>query len=391
MSKIDFNNSRYAAFFRSGEGQQVLRDFIDRSEMINVNYNWYKTQFAVNPNVTPTDSSGVASFQITAEKQKTGGMLDMRAPLGKAHPYSKEGLSFYTASIPDFTSDAIYETAMERQYKEEYFAQFGTDAPFIRQWAKTVQDLVDAKDQTMNYMAAQLQSTGKIIYDKGRGIMDNVQTALIPEDNFMTAGEKVWSSPDCKLFTQMAQLEDKWRQKTGYAGAMQWFVPKKMFQETFLTNSEVKQMVAFIRNLNSNSPMIAPENPIIPVELFNQAVVNFTGLSPIQIVQEEEKDKNWGGSTIINGWSENIAVLRPTGYAGLIMHTSLLDQKLADKFGNQYVNQNFAPIDGFSWIHTAEMANGEYKSWFTRLLVSAVPALTEFPEHIIVDTATADV
>lgn len=213
MSRFDFNNSRYAAFFRSGEGQQILRDYIDNSGMINVNYNWWKSQFTVNPEVTPTDSSGKASFMVQASENRAAGVLDMRAPLGKAHPYKKEGLSFYTGTIPDFTSDAIAETAMERMYKEKYFAEFGNDAKFIREWTKRVQDLIDAKDQTANYMCAQLQTKGYVNYDIGRGIRGIKQTAAIPAENFVKAGDKVWTAPDAKLFSQMAIIEDQFRQK----------------------------------------------------------------------------------------------------------------------------------------------------------------------------------
>lgn len=390
MSKFDFNNSKYAAFFRSGTGQQILRDYVDNSGMINVNYNWYKGQFAVNPNVTPTDVDGTATFRIEASATNPAGMLDARAPLGKAHPYKKEGFSFYTATIPDFTSDAIYETAMERQYKEDYFAQFGNDAKFIREWTKTVQDLIDAKDQTFNYLSAQLQSTGKIVYNKGRGIQGLFQKAPIPEENFVKAGAKVWTAPDAKILTYMVQIEDEFRQRTGFTGAMKWLIPKKMFQKVFLTNGEVKEWVNYIRNLNTNSPQSAPEIGIITRSLFDAAIAEYDGLSAIEIVEEEEKDKNWAGDTTINGWEENIAVLRPVGYAGLIMHTDILDQKLADKYGNSIVSQSFTPIDGFSMLHTATEANGEYMSWFTRLVVSGIPALNEYPEHIIVDTATAN-
>lgn len=390
MPRFDFNNSRYAAFFKSGTGQQILRDYIDNSGMINVNYNWYKGQFAVNPNVTPTALDGTATFRIEASVNRPAGMLDMRAPLGKSHPYTKEGFSFYTATIPDFTSDAIYETAMERQYKEDYFAQFGNDAKFIREWTKTVQDLIDAKDQTFNYMSAQLQSTGKIVYDKGRGIQGLQQKAPIPEENFVKAGAKVWTAPDAKILTYMVQIEDNFRQRTGFTGAMKWLIPKKMFRTVFLQNAEVKEWVSYIRNLNTNSPQAAPEIGVITQSLFDAAVSEYNGLSAIEIVQEEEKDKNWAGDTTINGWSENIAVLRPVGYAGLIMHTDILDQKLANKYGNSIVSQAFASVDGLSMIHNATMANGEYQSWMTRLLVSGIPALNEFPEHIIVDTATAN-
>lgn len=390
MSRFDFNNSRYAAFFRSGEGQQILRDYIDNSGMININYNWWRNQFAVNPEVTPTDSSGKASFMVQASENRAAGVLDMRAPLGKAHPYKKEGISFYTGTIPDFTSDAIAETAMERMYKEKYFAEFGNDAKFIREWTKRVQDLIDAKDQTANYMCAQLQTEGYVKYDIGRGIKGIKQKAAIPEENFVKAGEKVWTVPDAKLFSQMAIIEDGFRQRTGFTGAMKWLIPKKMYSDVFLHNAEVKQWINYLRNLNTNSPMEAPDIPVVLKKQFDDAVAAFDGLSPIEIVVEEEKNKDWKGDTTVNGWAANVAVLRPVGYAGLIMHTTSLDQEMANMAGNNVVSQAFAPIDGFSLIHNAEMVDGEYKSWNTRLITSFIPALTEFPEHIIVDTATAD-
>lgn len=390
MSRFDFNNSRYAAFFRSGEGQQILRDYIDNSGMININYNWWRNQFAVNPEVTPTDSSGKASFMVQASENRAAGVLDMRAPLGKAHPYKKEGISFYTGTIPDFTSDAIAETAMERMYKEKYFAEFGNDAKFIREWTKGVQDLIDAKDQTANYMCAQLQTEGYVKYDIGRGIKGIKQKAAIPEENFVKAGEKVWTVPDAKLFSQMAIIEDGFRQRTGFTGAMKWLIPKKMYSDVFLHNAEVKQWINYLRNLNTNSPMEAPDIPVVLKKQFDDAVAAFDGLSPIEIVVEEEKNKDWKGDTTVNGWAANVAVLRPVGYAGLIMHTTSLDQEMANMAGNNVVSQAFAPIDGFSLIHNAEMVDGEYKSWNTRLITSFIPALTEFPEHIIVDTATAD-
>lgn len=390
MSRFDFNNSRYAAFFRSGEGQQILRDYIDNSGMININYNWWRNQFAVNPEVTPTDSSGKASFMVQASENRAAGVLDMRAPLGKAHPYKKEGISFYTGTIPDFTSDAIAETAMERMYKEKYFAEFGNDAKFIREWTKRVQDLIDAKDQTANYMCAQLQTKGYVKYDIGRGIKGIKQKAAIPEENFVKAGEKVWTVPDAKLFSQMAIIEDGFRQRTGFTGAMKWLIPKKMYSDVFLHNAEVKQWINYLRNLNTNSPMEAPDIPVVLKKQFDDAVAAFDGLSPIEIVVEEEKNKDWKGDTTVNGWAANVAVLRPVGYAGLIMHTTSLDQEMANMAGNNVVSQAFAPIDGFSLIHNAEMVDGEYKSWNTRLITSFIPALTEFPEHIIVDTTTVD-
>lgn len=390
MSKFDFNNSRYAAFFNSGEGQQILQSYIDRSEMIRINYNWWRTQFSVAPNTTPTDASGKATFTVMAEKERAANMLDWRAPLGNAHPYSKEGLTFYSASIPDFISDAIAETAMERQYKEDEFAQFGNDANIIRAWTKNVQKLIDAKDQTINYMGAQLQSTGKIIYNAGRGITGPQQKAEIPAENFVNAGEKVWTAPDCKILTQMVQIEQDFRDRTGFAGAMKWLIPYQMYKDVFLQNAEVKEWVNYMRNLNTDSPVAAPEISVILDTMFSNAVANYPGLSAIEIVVEKEKDVNWGGEKFVHGWDPKVAVLRPVGDAGLIQHTTILDQKLSDKFGNNIISTVFGSIgDGFSMLVNSTMADGTFKSWQTVLMASATPSLTEFPEHVIVDTSTA--
>lgn len=391
MSKFDFNNSRYAAFFKSGEGQKFLQDFIDRAEMLRINYNWWRTQFDVDPTATATDADGSATFTVRAEKQKAANMLDWRAPLGNAHPFSKEGFSFYSASIPDFISDAIAETAMERQYKEDEFAQFGNDANIIRAWTKNVQRLIDAKDQTINNMGAQLQSTGKIIYTFGRGITGPMQKAEIPEENFVNAGEKVWSAPDCKVLTQMVKIEQDFRERTGFDGSMKWLIPYDMYQKVFLQNVEVKEWVNYLRNLNTNSPQAAPEIGIILDDMFKQAVANYPGLSPIEIVVEKEKDVNWKGERMVHGWAPGVAVLRPAGNAGVIKHTIPIDQKLSDKFGNNIISSVFSGIgDGFSTLVNQTMANGQFKSWQTVLIASATPALTEFPEHIIVDTTTAN-
>lgn len=387
MSKFDFNNSRYAAFFNSGEGQQILQNFIDRSQMLRINYNWWRTQFSVSPTAIPTDASGKATFTVMAEKVKPANMLDWRAPLGNSHPYSKEGFSFYSASIPDFISDTIAETAMERQYKEDEFAQFGNDANIIRAWSKDVQRLIDAKDQTINFMGAMLQSTGKIIYDAGRGLTGPMQKAEIPEENFVKAGAKIWSAPDCKIFTQMVQIEKEFRDRTGFEDPMKWLIPYDMYQNIFLPNAEVKEWVNYLRNLGTSSPQSAPEITVILDEMFQQAVAAYPGLSPIEIVVEKEHDTKWGETKIVHGWDPKVAVLRPTGDAGVIQHTNILDSKLADKFGNNVISAAFGAIgDGFSTLANFTMANGQFKSWETKLMTSATPSLNEFPHHIIVDT-----
>lgn len=387
MAKHNFDDSRYAAFFRSAEGRQILQSFIDSSEMLKINYNWWRTQFSKAPQMLPTDADGKATFMVKARKESSAPMMNWRAPLGEPTVMETQGLSFYTGTVIDFISDAIEENAMEREYNERMYQQFGSDADIIMAWTKKIQTLIDGKDQTLNYMGAYLQSTGKLDWKLGRGIQGQVQKAEIPEDNFVNAGAKVWSAEDCKVFTQMVQIEDEFRQRTGYAGAMKWLITDDMYRDIFLQNAEVKEWVNYLRNINTNSPQTAPDIAIILDELFNSAVAAYPKLSPIEIVVEKEKNKTWAGESMVHGWKEGIAVLRPVGDAGLIQYTEVLDKTMADKSGNNVVATNFGVLDGgIAYLVNSTLANGRYKSWQTSVMMSAVPCLTEFPNHIIVDT-----
>lgn len=388
--KFDFNNSRYAQFFNSEGGRQILQSFIDESGLIRINYGWWRDQFAVNPEVTPTAADGTASFTIRARKLDSAPLMDLRAPMGDAHPMDTSGFAVYQGTIPDFISPAIVETAMEREYKERQFEQYGNDADIIRAWSQDVQKLIDSKDQTLNRLGAELQSTGMMNVDFGRGIKAPIQRAEIPDENFVNAGEKVWSAPDCKILSQMAKIEDDFRQRTGYAGQMKWMVDWDMFNNIILKNQEVKDWVKQYREVNAGIA-INTDIPIIPETLFRAAIAGFPMLSPIEVVIEKEKDMNFEGERFVHGWKSGIAVLRPVGYAGMIMRTDILDRLLIDKYSNNAISTVFAAIDGgLALLDNSVVPNGRFKEWHTSVKMSAIPALTEFPYHIIVDTTTAN-
>lgn len=54
---------------------------------------------------------------------------------------------------------------------------------------------------------------------------------------------KVWTDAECKILSQMAEKEKKYREKWGYEGAMEWQVTRKMFYEVMLQNAEVKELI----------------------------------------------------------------------------------------------------------------------------------------------------
>ena len=383
--KYDFQNSNYSKLWDSKEGGQLLTFLLNDPEMIRSNHNFWKQKFLVDPNITPTAADGTATFKSAMREIETGSMMHMRAPLGDTITRDKKGVTFYTGVIPDFISDAFREQAMEREYKEQQFIEnFGNDAMIIAQFANEVQSLVDSADQTLSNMGAQVMSKGHIYYNYGQGITGGLYKAEIPAENFITAGDKAWTDPECKLLDQMREIENKFKDAWGLELPMQWEVPYDMWHNVILKNKQVRTWVLENRKVNNQ---VVVDDMIVTEAMVKEYIGTFEGVSPIVVI--EEKQKNEG--VTVHGWKQNVAVLRPRGYAGVIRHTTILDQKMYEKYGSNLITRTFGKTNNglFTLMNTA-IQNGNMKEWHTEGMMSAIPTLDEFLYHIIVDTTTAD-
>lgn len=391
MAKFDFNNSRYAKFFSDKTNQNFLQSFINMEGLLYTNYGWYKTQGIKSSTATPTAPNGTATFSVKGRDMKAAPLMDLRAPLGDSNQMDKEGVYWYTASIPDLIAPGFVETAMEREAKEKQFELFGNDADLVAAWVQTLQSQIDSADVTMNYMTAQLMSTGKIDYRNiGRGIQIPLHKADIPEENFTTAGTKVWTAPECKILSQMAAKEKMYREKWGYQGAMVWQVTRKMFYEVLLPNSEAKELVDNYKK-NPLAYIASTETAPTTQDLFVRAFRDYPGVSPIEIVEERERNLTNTGDTFVQGWNDKIAVLRPAGYACEFQYTNSLDRQMFQKYGSTVISKVWALAnDGLCTVVNTTTNNGLYKEWHTDVMMSACPALVTFRNHVIVDTSVAD-
>lgn len=391
MAKFDFNNSRYAKFFSDKTNQNFLQSFINMEGLLYTNYGWYKTQGIKSATATPTAPNGTATFSVKGRDMKAAPLMDLRAPLGDSNQMDKVGAYWYTASIADFIAPGFVETAMEREAKEKQFELFGNDADLVAAWVHTLQSQIDSADATMNYMTAQLMSTGKIDYRNiGRGIQIPLHKADIPEENFTTAGTKVWTAPECKILSQMAAKEKLYREKWGYQGAMVWQVTRKMFYEVLLPNSEAKELVDNYKK-NPLAYIASTETAPTTQDLFVRAFRDYPGVSPIEIVEERERNLTNTGDTFVQGWNDKYAVLRPAGYACEFMYTNNLDRQMFEKYGSSVISKVWALAnDGLCTVVNTTTNNGLYKEWHTDVMMSACPALVTFRNHVIVDTSVAD-
>lgn len=382
---MKFANSTYNKIWDSNEGRQIVTQILNDPDLIRANHTFWTQKFRIDPQITPTNAEGEAIFKSTMRQLESGVLMDMRAPLGDSVPEDKKGLAYYSGVIPEFISKGTVEKATERAYKEDLFEQFG-DAALIAAYATDVlQSKLDSANQTLSHMSAQLLSTGKIVYNQGVGIQGNVLKADVPTENFLKAGEKVWSDTSARLLDQIVKMVEDIREAKGLDLQFQLEITRKQFLEAFMKNEQVIEWVRYLNVIN-NTPL--PERAVMTEDLVKNALSRFEGLPPIVIVEEKQKDTENG---IVHGWKEGVAVLRPLGYAGFIRRTTIKDVELFNKYGNSVNSYSFASaLNGLAQIANSVIVNGNFKEWHTHVIMAAVPSLDEFLYHYIIDTTTAN-
>ena len=381
--KYDFSTSTYSKMWESREAARLLFKFLNDPDIIAQRHVFWKTQFDVDPTLVTRQPDGTATFNASVKQRTLDNMLDWRAPLGEPQARDKKGLFTYQGSIPDFAAKGFVEQAMEREARVKMFeAYFGNDAQILAAYADNIQDMVDEAHSTMSNLAAQILSKGNITYGYGTGINGNIYKAPIPAENFVKAGTVVWSDPDCKLLDQMAEIEQDYRDRTGSTLPLKWQVNRDTFYKIILTNKQVVEFITSWRTIN-DKPVVA--GWAVTEQMFNEAFVNNEKISPIEIVEEVQKD---GSNGLVHGWAANTAVLRPRGAAGSIKRADILDKAMVEKYGSSVINEVYSSLDIYTIVNTT-LNNGRFKEWHTDLLVSAIPVLDEVNDHIIVNIAEA--
>lgn len=374
------------------EDKNVITKILQNPELVRANHTFWKQDFSVDPNITQTNAEGEAVFTSRMRKIETGVLMDMRTSLGDSIPEDVKGMEVYQGTIQEFISKGYVETAEMRDYKKRLFEEIG-DAALVRRFAEDVlQPRLDSANQTLSYMAAQLISTGKIIYNQGVGMKGSILKAAIPAENFLTAGENVWADTSTQLFDQMRKIEDDFRDKTGLSIPMQWKVTRDMFNNVFLKNEQVVKWIKDMYLVESGQIGVGTANLsglVVNEENFNKYISKVQGLSPITIVDEKQHDIVNG---TVHGWKEGIAVYCPAGKLGLIRRTTIADTRL---FSAEYTNPNTtftfgSALEGCAFIRNSIVPNGVLKEWHSDLVLAATPTLDEFLYHYIIDTTTAD-
>jgi len=381
-----FENSQYAKLWKSNEGRLILQTILANPDLIKANHTFWASKFRIDPQITPTDAQGRATFISEMREQTQGNLMDMRAPLSHNTQIERGGIKYYTGTIPSFSAKQYRETATERDYKEKLFDQFG-DAALIASYATDVlQYFLDSGNQTLSRMSAELLSTGKITVDWGDGIKGNVLKADIPTDNFLKGGTSAWTVTDFLLLDRLRELVQKLNDKLGWENAAwQLEITRDKFNNTFMKNTQVinwvKLQYALDNNMYGTSDV---PSGIVTFDRTLAAIAKYDGMPIISIIDEKQNDVNLG---TVHGWTAKNAVLRPVGYAGYIRRSEIIERDVYTKYGNSTISKVFASaLQGLGLIINTTLNNGELKEWQSEFIMNAIPSLDEFLYHFIIDT-----
>lgn len=97
----------------------------------------------------------------------------------------------------------------------------------------------------------------------------------------------------------MRKLEDAYRDKRGgYNGALTWKMTKKMYNDVFLQNQEVRDL--YVTWCKANYIAYVEGMPITNEQFLN-SFTDIQGISPIEIVTEKERNKTRTTDTFVQG------------------------------------------------------------------------------------------
>ena len=172
---------------------------------------------------------------------------------------------------------------------------------------------------------------------------------------------------------------------------MQLKVTKDFFQNVIMKNagviSTLKQNWA-VDNLRVIDGTSNVSNWVVTEENFNKyvaaAIPDFPKLTIVDSKMLIDKQT-------VDPWADGAAVLCPVGYAGKILRTDSPDEEIYTKYGNNACSFAFSrTADNLMLVMNSLLPNGSLTERQTKVVMDAVPVLTDFQYRIIIDTKTAD-
>ena len=407
----------YQRGFMDGANAGFLQTLIDSTIEIEENAFFWQEHFRVEGNEYDIDRNDLKKNPAWTVKQgirRTVPMADAMAQLTETMQLEAEGMEEKTGSIYQY-GKGLFETSMSKLELQARLRELGADENLVVGFVRGVADLVKTHNLRVSHMAAMTLSRGgqygntiNVTNVAGgttttqgfSGVVAN-QSAYIPLANYKKAGTKVWTAADCDIPEQMRKIEADFKEANYIPDGtpFEWDIPWNIVVNVLLKNA------AFIKEVNRYIALYAPDKVIVVTNgssttnvdtiTYEQLVLYsrspISKISPIRIVREQQVVQGITTYTTVKGWAPGVAVLRPLGYAGVLVHAKVADVELM-KSGevNKGIDFSLAKVQGFLNVINKVTPNGMLKSYHTDVIGRYATVLDESPYHVVVDTTTAD-
>lgn len=407
----------YQRGFMDGANAGFLQTLIDSTIEIEENAFFWQEHFRVEGNEYDIDRNDLKKNPAWTVKQgikRTVPMADAMAPLSETMQLEAEGMEEKTGSIYQY-GKGLFETSMSKLELQARLRELGADENLVVGFIRGVADLVKTHNLRVSHMAAMTLSRGgqygntiNVTNVAGgttttqgfSGVVAN-QSAYIPLTNYKKAGTKVWTAADCDIPEQMRKIEADFKEANYIPDGtpFEWDIPWNIVVNVLLKNA------AFIKEVNRYIALYAPDKVIVVTNggsstkvdtiTYEQLVLYsrspISKISPIRIVREQQVVQGITTYTTVKGWAPGVAVLRPLGYAGVLVHAKVADVELM-KSGevNKGIDFSLAKVQGFLNVINKVTPNGMLKSYHTDVIGRYATVLDESQYHVVVDTTTAD-
>ena len=402
----------YQRGFIDGVNQGFLQELIDTTIEIEENSFFWQEHFRVEGNEYDIDMADLKKNPAWTVRQKinrTVPMADAMAPLSETMQLDAEGFEEKTGSIYQY-GKGLFETSMSKLALEAKLQELGADQNLVVGFVRGVADLIKSHNLTVSNMAAQTLSrggrygntisltnvAGGTATTQGFSGVITSQSSYIPAANFKHAISAVWTAANADIPEQMRKIEEDFKEANAIPDGtpFEWDIPWDTVVNVLLKNS------AFIAEVNRYIALYAPDKVIIVQNgqsntnvssiTYEQLVAYsrspISKISPIRIVREQQTVQGITTYHTVKGWNPNVVVLRPLGYAGVLVHAKTADVQLMQSGEvNKGIDFSIAKAQGFLYVINKVVPNGMLKSYHTDVLGRYATVLDEAPYHVVVD------
>ena len=397
-----------------GTNQGFLQTLIDNTIEIDENAFFWQEHFRVEGNeydIDISDRTKNPAWTVRQQVKRTVPMADAMAPLSETMQLDAEGFTEKTGSIYQY-GKGLYETSMSKLELQARLRELGADQNLVEGYVRGVADLVKTHNLTLSNMAAMVLSrggeygntialtnvAGGTATTQGFSGVRTYQSPYIPLANYKHAITDVWSAANADIPEQMRQIEYDFREANNISPdvAFEWDIPWDTVTNILLKNA------AFIKEINiwigkhgrpNNSVVIInpsgqPSNLADTVtwqDLIAYSRAEDTKISPIRIVREQQTVQGITTYHTVKGWNPNVVVLRPLGYAGVVVHAKTSEEALLKSGELSVISASMARVQGFLAVFNTIVKDGKLKAYHTDVIGRYATVLDESQYHVIVD------